>query len=175
MLAAWDTTFSGDVFFFNNTIANFNGCQADNNGFGMGLGYTTPMQHLYSENNLVWNTDVVTVLNTGVTSWQGATFTGVNWSYNAWYQIPDSSASNDTDPHKQVSSSNPFVNSASYNWNLASDTNAGTSTHSLVAGNDVDMNGVARGADGVWDRGAFQISGSASPPAPPTNLTATPH
>ena len=104
MLAAWDTTFSGDVYFLNNTIANFNGCQADNNGFGMGLGYTTPMQHLYSQNNLIWNTDQVTVLNTGVTSWDGATFTGVNWSYNAWYQIPDGSASGDTDPHKQVSS-----------------------------------------------------------------------
>lgn len=173
MLAAWDTTFSGDVFFLNNTIAKFNGCQADNNGFGMGLGYTTPMQHLYSQNNLFWNTDVVTVINTGVTSWQGATFTGVNWSYNAWYQIPDSSASTDTDPNKQVSSSNPFVSSASYNWNLASDTNTGISTHSLVPGNDVDMNGVARGADGVWDRGAFQISGSL--PAPPTKLSATPH
>src|ERR1035437_4296581 len=108
-------------------------------------------------------------------SWDGATYTGVNWSYNEWYQLTDGSASHDTDSHKQVSSSNPFVNSGSYNWNLASDTNAGTNTHSLVAGNDVDMNGVSRGVDGVWDRGAFQISGSPSRPAPPTNLTATPH
>lgn len=175
MLAAWDTTFSGDVYFLNNTIANFYGCRAYNNGFGMGLAYTTPMQHLYSQNNLFWSTDAVTVLNTGVRNWDGATFTGVNWSYNAWYQIPDSSASNDTDSNKQVSSSNPFVNSGSYNWNLASDTNAGTNTHSLIAGNDIDMNGVSRGVNGVWDRGAFQISGSPTRPAPPTNLTATPH
>ncbi len=175
MLAAWDTLFTGNVYFLNNTIANFSGCQADNNGFGMGLGSTTPMQYLYSQNNVFWSTDVVTVINTGVTSWDGATFTGVNWSYNAWYQIPDGSASNDTDSHKQVSSANPFVNSGSYNWNLTSDTNAGTSTHSLVAGNDVDMNGVARGVNGVWDRGAFQIPGTLSRPAPPTNLTATPH
>jgi hypothetical protein len=175
VFAAWDTSFSSDLYFLNNTIANFSGCQAYNNGFGVGLGFTTPMQHLYSRNNLFWNTDVITVLNTGVTTWDGATFTGVNWSYNGWFQIPDSSASTDTDPNKQVSATNPFVNSSMYNWNLASDTAAGTNTHVLVPGNDVDMNGVARGANGVWNRGAMQIAGTQTRPSPPTNLTATPH
>jgi hypothetical protein len=159
MFAAWDTTFTGDVYFVNNTIANFYGCQADNNGFGLGLGYITPMQYVYSYNNLIWNTDVVTVINTGITTWDGALFAGTDWSYNAWFQIPDSSASNDTDPNKQVSSSNPFVDSGSYNWNLAAHTDAGMSTHSILPENDLDMNGVRRGSSGIWDRGAFQIPG----------------
>jgi len=175
VLAAWDTTFSGDVYFANNTIANFSGCQADNNGLGMGLSQTTPMQHLFVQNNLFWSTDVVTVINTGVTSWNGATFTGVNWSYNAWAQIPDSSASSDTDSNKQILSTNPFVNAASYNWTLASNTASGISTHSQLPGNDLDMNGVARGANGVWDRGALQIPSTQNSPSPPSGLTGVPH
>lgn len=157
MLAIFDATFTGDVHFLNNDIVNFSGCSALNNGFGMGLGFTTPMTKLYSQNNLFWSTDVVTVVNTGSTSFNGATFTLANWEDNAWFQIPDSSASNDTSGTKQVSSSNPFVSSSTSNWTLATDTTAGTSTSSLVAGNSVDMNGVTRGVNGTWDRGAFQL------------------
>jgi hypothetical protein len=175
MLAAFDTTFSGDIYFLNNTIAGFSGCQAYNNGLGFGLSFTTPMQHLYFENNLFWNTDSVTVIPTGTTSWSGATLTGVNWSYNTWSQIPDSSASADTDANKQILSSDPFINSSSANWMLAKDTSAGTSTHALLAENDFDMNGVARGANGTWDRGALQIAGAQKAPPPPTSLTAVPH
>jgi hypothetical protein len=172
MLAAFDTTFSGDVYFLNNTIAGFNGCQADNNSLGFGLSYITPMQHLYFENNLIWNSDSVTVIPTGTTSWNSATFTGVNWSYTSWGQMPDSSASSDTDANKQMLSADPFVNSSAENWNLAKDTAGGSNTHSLSAGNDYDMNGVARGANGTWDRGALQLTATQNSPAPPTGLTA---
>jgi hypothetical protein len=175
MFAAFDTTFSGDVYFLNNTIAGMSGCQADNNGLGLGLGFNTPMQHLYFENNLFWNTDVVTVIPTGTTSWNGATFTGVVSSYTTWSQIPDSSASSDTDANKQILSADPFTNSSSAIWTLAQDTAAGASTHALLPGNDYDMNGVARGSNGVWDRGALQIAATSGAPPPPTSLTATPY
>ena len=38
----------------------------------------------------------------------------------------------------------------------------GTNTNVVLAGNSVDMEGVARDADGTWDRGALQMSGSVS-------------
>lgn len=166
MLVIFDATFTnGTVYFLNNTIANFSGCNALNNGFGMGLSFTTPMASLVSQNNLIWKTDVVTVVNTGTTSFDGATFSpAANWSYNAWFQIPDSSASNDTDANKQVSSSNPFTNSTTYDWSLTGHTTTGTSTAGTVAGNSVDLLGNTRGSGG-WDRGAFQYPGSGGSPA----------
>jgi hypothetical protein len=176
MFAAFGTTFGGDIYFLNNTIARFNGCQADNNSLGIGLGFTTPLQHLYVQNNLFWNTDVITVINTGVTSWDSASFAGVNWSFNSYDQIPDSSAAADNDSNKQVLTTDPFANSASSDWTLATNTAAGSSTHPILPGNDVDMNGVARGANGTWDRGAIQLAGATqTAPSPPTGLTAVAH
>lgn len=166
MLAIFDATFTnGNVNFLNNTVANFSGCSALNNGFGMGLSFTTPMASLVSQNNLIWKTDVVTVVNTGSTSFNGATFSpAANWSYNGWFQIPDSSASNDTDANKQVSSSDPFTSSTTYDWSLTGHTTAGTSTAGTVAGNSTDLLGNARGTGG-WDRGAFQYLGGSPGPA----------
>lgn len=158
VLSIFDATFTnGVVYLLNNTIANFSGCNALNNGLGIGLGFTTPMASIYSANNLIWKTDVVTVINTGVTTWNGATFVSpVTWAYNSWFQIPDSSASNDTDSHKQTSSSDPFTDSSTYNWYLTGHTTTGFDTSGLVVGNSTDLLGNTRGS-GSWDRGAFQF------------------
>jgi hypothetical protein len=40
----------------------------------------------------------------------------------------------------------------------------------LAAPFDIDPSGVIRGADGNWDRGAFEFGGTAAAPAAPTNL-----
>ena len=189
----------GDVYFVNNTIANMGNppCTGTiNTGITWGGGYTTPMRNYISENNIWWKTDcpgcgagdqaLANVTPTGTTSANGATFLSVTWDYNAWFQS-QYSAANDSSPNVQKgSSTNPFTASGSYTYFLASDTAPGTNTHNamVAAGctdalgntcNDYDPMGVARAADGTWDRGAFQIAGTASPPAPPTNLTATPH
>ena len=129
------------------------------------------MTTIYSENNLVYDAEPMTIISTGTTKWDGATFsTAVTWSYNAYFNTA-TTGNGDPDSHKQVSSSNPFSNSGAC-CTLASDTTTGLSTHSLLSGtacqpvsgesacNDVDMNGVSRAANGIWDRGALQISGS---------------
>ncbi len=77
------------------------------------------------------------------------------------------------------SSPNPFVNLAGDDYNIISTTgasyprNAGTSLP-LNGFFEFDASGNRRGADGVWDVGAFEATGVSAglvPPPPPTNLT----
>lgn len=65
-----------------------------------------------------------------------------------------------------------FASYTSQNYQLAKATNAGTT---LPSPYNIDLDGNTRGADGVWDRGAFEFGGTSTKPNPPTNLTATPH
>jgi hypothetical protein len=195
VLAIYDFSMTaGDVYFVNNSIINegYPFCpNTDETGFGLGLTYTTPMHGWYEENNLWYGDDLSaynnnTIVQNGTTNnGQGATFTPpAVHGYDAWFASPNSGA-NDADTHKQVSSANPFTSLALNNFTLLSDTSAGASLGNVgtywngttTASNtfNVDMNGVTRGINGVWDRGALQIPGSGSRPAPPTNLTATPH
>jgi hypothetical protein len=188
MLTIFDATFTGDVFFLNNTIANMSGCQADSNGITLGLGFTTPMQRLIVEDNLWFNDDFVDVINTGTLSFSGATLTATSWDHNSYYKManPNFSTDNDANAVCQAStvanatikcpfgSTNPFVDSTNSDFNLSADFAPGVNTGTTLAANNVDLNGVTRGSDGVWSRGAFQRV-SAVVINPPTNLTATPH
>jgi hypothetical protein len=63
-----------------------------------------------------------------------------------------------------------FANYAGHDYHLARATNAG---QTLAAPYNIDYEGNVRGADGVWDRGAYEFGGSVSKPNPPTNLGAT--
>jgi hypothetical protein len=170
VLAVWDASFTGAVYFLNNTIYDI-GPHSLEGLDGLGLAYTTPMTAVYIENNLLFDNDSMTDISSGTKSYDGATFTSFTWGYNSYFQTPTAGAA-DTDSNKQVSSANPF--SGSVCCTLASDTAAGTNTNSLLAENATDMFGVTRGANGTWDRGALQISGS-DPPSPPTNLAASVH
>lgn len=67
-----------------------------------------------------------------------------------------------------------FVNFASNDFRLASATAVGdTSVSSEFNGDLTDMNGNTRGADGFWDRGAFEFASSQSKVQPPSGLRAT--
>ena len=55
----------------------------------------------------------------------------------------------------QQTSTSPFVSVAAENYNLSGPTNAG---FTLSSPYNVDMNGVTRGADGNWDRGAIEFN-----------------
>jgi hypothetical protein len=73
------------------------------------------------------------------------------------------------------STANPsvFVNFAQRDFRLASPTQAGIP---LPASYAVDLDGNARGADGGWDRGAYELfttGGAASVPTAPTNTRIT--
>lgn len=96
----------------------------------------------------------------------GNQFGSVSHSYNA----SDSSMS---ETGFQLLSSNPFVNSGAGDFRISKHTNPGTT---LISPYNTDMTGTVRGADGTWDRGAYQYGSSAggsapATPAPPVGLT----
>ncbi len=156
----------------NNTINNI-GPHSATGFFDLGLGYSTPMTKLIVENNIASDNTPMSVVNSGTTTWNGATFTAgtgnVVWDYQSYFNT--TTLQTDTSSNKQTFGGNPYVGSVC--CTLAADTAAGVNTHSIVAGNDVDMLGVARGASGTFDRGALQIPASA--PLVPTSLLISPH
>ena len=72
-----------------------------------------------------------------------------------------------SEANRQVSTTNPFVNSSGGNFHLTGATAAGTS---LLPPYNGDVDGSVRGSDGVWDRGAYEFGTDAQPPATPKNL-----
>jgi hypothetical protein len=141
---------SGHLYFYNNTIS---GITQTNTCNSSALYFAPPGSVVV--NNVWMNTT-----NCNPTDSPGGSLT---MDYNSYYQ--NSSNSNDNSAHKKTYSTNPFVNSAAFNFQLTAASAAGTS---LAAPYNVDMNGNVRGADGVWDRGAHEFSSGASslPPAP---------
>ena len=162
----FDSAWTDNLYVFNNTIGSYGtGC-----GTGSGIAlddgtYKNPMNAVYVQNNLWWNTTQTQAVNSCPSSGGSATCTSITWGYNAYFASPDNSGSGDSSGTKQISASNPFNNSSTYDFRLASNTTAGTSTHSLVAANDTDLFGTTRAANGTWDRGAFQIAGASSSPS----------
>lgn len=107
-------------------------------------------------NNLVYNN---IWYNNVRTNNSGPSF-GSNWYYNT-------NADGDNTASKQTCTTNCniFVDSTNKNFRLARATNAGSTLGSSF---NRDMDGNARGADGVWDRGAYEFGGTTatSLPAP---------
>lgn len=106
----------------------------------------------------------------------------VNKSHNAVYNIirigsfpgnETAAWANALGSNTQTFSSSPFVNYGARDFRLNAATVAGSSVGS-PSSNSVDMFGVARGADGLWDRGALEFGGVASPLATPSNLRTLP-
>lgn len=110
--------------------------------------------------NNIWYDSVRTGGVAGTTGW--------NWFYNT-VQDGDSSST------KVVCTSNCnlFANLSGKDFHLASATPAGTTLSSPF---NVDPDGVTRGSDGAWDRGAFEFGGKAPIVTvnPPANLRVTP-
>lgn len=94
----------------------------------------------------------------------------VNWGYNGvvtrthnWYfnsgSFSETSIQNGT--------GDPFVDWVNDDFHLKAATNAGFTLSSPF---DTDADGNSRGADGLWDRGAFEFTGNVTQLAPPQNL-----
>jgi len=130
---------------YNNTFLN---CSGGNpiGGTGQGSGNL-------AYNNLIYNS--AAGLGGGFTS-----------DYNAYF----STTGSPSETHKQTGSSNPFVNSAGGDYHLISATTAGKA---LPSPYNTDMNGNTRGADGVWDRGAFEFTSGGRIPSPPSIMGIT--
>ena len=127
----FDTQAHGDMMIYNNTVANINhswngAIWCDNSGDSPACA-----DHFYVENNLFWN-------NTSTVSPSSGNVSDFKWDHNAYF----SQAYSDSDANKQVTTGNPFVSTNS-DWRLSGPFN-------------IDMDGQVRGADGVWDRGAYE-------------------
>jgi hypothetical protein len=104
---------------------------------------------------------------------------GCSNDYNAYY----STSNTPSEAHGQTASGSPFISASSFNYELTADTNSGLTLSgpsgctSGVNCYAVDSLGDTRSSDGVWDRGAYQLSSSTSgggggTVSPPTNLQA---
>ncbi len=154
--APFDTAFGGDVYVLNNTFANLGAAKCPgqiDTGFTPAL--TAKMRGVYWENNIYFRSDHVNVINSGTTAYGNVTFSNMTWDYNSWFSTP-AGARDDRGSHRQSASSNPFAEDKAFNFQLLAHTATGVNTHSLVPGNDVDMNGNTRGSESGFDRGAFQ-------------------
>lgn len=133
-----------------------------------------------SANNVqVYNNTIVTA---SVTGNQSLRFPGSHSSVvarnNVWYVSGGASTgcSANVCDNNSVFTSSPFIDAGSGNFHLRSAL-AGVA---LAAEFSTDLCGNSRGADGVWDRGAFEYPGGASclgqatpplaPPAAPQNV-----
>ncbi len=138
----------------NNTFVNLNwtdGVQTTSSRFNFSIAPGTNRQAF---NNLWYN---CTNANHG----------GITANYNYYINtLHDAEVNEQTAP-----TTDPFVNWANYDLHLNRATNAGLT---LSAPFNVDPEGIIRGGDGNWDRGAFEFGGTVTRPEPPTNLRVIP-
>jgi hypothetical protein len=150
---ASDYQYASNWTVVNNTFVNTNGQPSDNFVY-LGLNTSGTVNNVL-ENNIFWQPASVSIY-------------GFSTEANNSYQSGLSGfGSGDT-----AISSNPFV---SYNGGTGGDyrLTAAVPGVALAAPYNVDMYGNIRGADGVWDRGAFEFGGNSSPvsrPNPPQSL-----
>ncbi len=124
---------SGDTLnncvFHDNTMYNLKG--SSNPGIDAVNGANN-----YAYNNIWYD-------NNNVGTWRGFTH-----DYNAFY-----SSGTQSEANRQDLTSNPFTDLTGRNFHLTTPTNAGTT---LPAPYNTDLDGITRGADGTWDRGAYE-------------------
>jgi len=153
------TGVTGNFYFINNTIDGLTSAVMNVGSF------TIP----YNSGSTTWGTVLIQdniISNSIPVSAPAcpASCTSYTWNYHAYYNTTNTA---DTDTNKQVFSSSPFMAESSQNFQLSGDTLSGVSFSSPY---NQDSDGNTRGADGTWDRGAFQY---ALGPNAPTNLQAT--
>jgi hypothetical protein len=155
----------GEFRFCNNTIVNLNNNSVNSGGgqeftgIFVGEGYTTTADKFYVQNNVWINCNEVDALPQGKSQVNGSYFayiTNLFWDHNTYI----STTVVDPDANKQVLTSNTtnwLANWFSENDRLITNTAAGTT---LSAPFNTDPDGNIRGADGAWDRGAYEFNSS---------------
>jgi len=141
-IIATDTGSTFDnVRFFNNVVYNSSGNCGISPGSGTGW---------YNYNNIFYNNSCASGSLYGTHDY--------NWFYGNSFTTP-------TEANRQIGTGDPFTNAAGGDFTLTAATNDGYDTGALIPGNDLDMLGITRGGDEVWDRGAFEYeSGDSTPP-----------
>ena len=151
--------YGGDTYchnwaIYNNTFYNFSyGSSSGRILANPGVGITVPLVQ-----GNIWDS-----------SSDGANHENITASYN-YYR----NTAHRTESNEQIGSSSPFVSASNADFHLSGAT-LGVATLTPPSGftvNSNDMGGLVRGADGTWDRGAFEYSTQSSSIAliPPANL-----
>ena len=133
--------FSTNARIYNNVFANLT--DALNGGLGLKDGNNV------AHNNLWYNV-------------ARPRLNGASHDYNACFACVDTSSISG-EAHGQVGAGNPFEDLANKHFRLVTGTAAGLGLSSPY---DRDPDGNIRGGDGVWDRGAFEFSGTADATPP---------
>lgn len=160
-IAAWDETnfdgneIYGNIFIRNSGDGNSGGAIVVGGNGGSWAGAAANNCLIYN-NTLVGYSDASTssliLINGG---------TGNEARNNLWYDCFGTISCTPNTSNNSEESSDPFVNYAGLNLHLS----AALSGTSLSSPYNTDMDGVTRGGDGVFDRGAFEYN-AAAPPTP---------
>jgi hypothetical protein len=158
VISVFDCDVSGDFFIYNNTSININASAAgsggwNNAGVWFDENWPTTAQRFYVKNNLWLNCEDFSALS------PRSDITDLQWSHNLYANT----AVTDADPNKIVAQTDPLRNWNAGDFHLKAPTVTGLQLHSQFG---TDPDGVLRGADGVWDRGAFEF-GSTPDSTPP--------
>ncbi|MCK9623051.1 MAG: hypothetical protein M0R47_21255 [Methylobacter sp.] len=140
-----------DTVIYGNTFINVAGPILYQNNAGLGSG---------SGNVIVNN-----VLYNSPTLYEQAGGGAISHSYNAFF-----SSGTISETGVQIGSGDPFVSYATGDYRLKAATQSGLA---LPSPYNLDINGDARGANGVWDRGAYELAGGSLQIQPPLNLLVT--
>jgi hypothetical protein len=148
-VCAFGETFSGHLRIYNNTIADVRAkdvCSA-RPFFMIGGGENKGTPEIEILNNIFWNDCHVHNGSGPYYNWT------VSMDYNSYYGATD--APNDMSSHRVNTPKNPFLDAPHANFRLPHHSAPG---RPLSSPYDRDIDGRLRGADGTWDRGAFQFS-----------------
>ncbi len=160
----------GNVFLYSN------GNPSGRTGVGNGIVAVINGQEA-SNWNIHNNTSVNIPGLTARVSFAGSPGTNRSVHNNLWYNCPNAAhngslaadynyyikSAHNREPHEESSrrATSPFVDWVNYNFHLVLATHPGLS---LAAPFNVDPDGSVRGADGNWDRGAYEfVAGSVAP------------
>lgn len=165
-----------NVFIYNNTVADVSGSQLNSDSGCLAFleASDAAASNWTIENNLIYNSNTGSICG-------GANPKGtVAVDYNTYINVTAGSKDSGTHSYQLTGATDPFVNDSAFNYELSSETvlshlNDGlTLTNSNGQNYSTDAFGVTRGADGTWERGAYEFSTQqAGSPDPPSNLSAS--
>jgi len=162
-IGTWTNEETGSYYIkiFGNTFANY-----DANGGAMGFKLMGDSENNEVYNNIFYNCQSNIYHSNGNAAYF---FRGFEHDYNWFYDVYDPRDTENegidiaaSETHGQYGTGDPFVGSEDFHLTSATDSG-------LQVDVGYDLEYAIRGADGVWDRGAYEFSGSGCTPVHPAD------
>lgn len=153
------TDFTGTLLLVNNTVAGVAPPSICTSGVPAGKACNAFM--LFIDPGVVYKT--ATIISENNIFWDSGNLNAAygTYDYNSYYGGVNNSS--DRGAHKRVLGGDPFVNSRGCDYHLAADMSGSLAGTSFPSPYNVDVDGVTRGSDGTYDRGAYEYV-AAQPP-----------